>query len=383
MKTKQFFCAMFIQMICASVMLLSTFTGKAQDVITIQNGANSEFRYLPNNNNTLTSVIQDAQPGDTIILPGVTYTCNGNITLDKPLTIIGTGIHPDSATVAGAGVTKILFNYPYDFFITKDADNSSIIGIEFDDSNNPDVKVTAKSGNDNLNGLTFERCKMPRLFLGSAYNASNDAQNVQIVNCVINNLDMEQATNVSVNNSVIVESVSGIQTVEMHNCIFFNFNQTGTGNTDVSYHNCIFLQNDNNSYILNEPSRFYNCLWVFRSGGYLQQGANVLTLANPMEYDTDDLNTVFMDVPFNAQTAFQTFDIYSDYHFNPSNTNYNDYLTGGDDDGEIGLYGGIESFKWKDGLLPFNPHWVQLTVPSNSMNGVLEGIIIKGSAQQN
>jgi hypothetical protein len=310
------------------------------------------------------------QDGDTVYFPGVTFTLGDHYFLSKSLVLIGTGIHPDSALVAGAAVTT--FTTPSTsqryFNINTGAENTEIHGINFIGAAAIRLGNTAENGN--VSGLKISRCRMYWLIL------RNNSTNTTVSQCVMYSFDNNDALNTLVTNSIIHEVSGGVQSTSVLNNFIIASTWASGGNIDALFENNIITLYSNNSNVnMNSQSRFYNNLWVRSSGQTISFGPNVFV--NQDNILSNNIEQVFTSpAPTNPLSTF----LYTaDYSLNENSPFYDQYSTHATDGGEVGIYGGM--FPWKDGILPFAPHWLELTVPGNATQNGLTGITIKGSAQ--
>lgn len=350
---------------------------KAQDVIARQHNGQTIFHYgvQPYGDTWLQSVFNACSNGDTVYLPGVIFQCNNPVTLSTGIVLIGTGIHPDSVSVYGANLTKIIFSGSHPFYVINGANNAEFHGITFGGST---FNVGSTAANQNVSGLKFIRCEFDEdVYLG--VNVQNTSSNYTIQNCYFKNgLGIKDVQNVTVTGSVIgYAETEGNQSTTFANCLLLNTGMTGASySTNVLYRDNIFLYPSTSVTTISEASRFYNNLFVLGSGGTLAWGANAVH--NSTDLTNNILSDVLMSPPSN--NPFTAFDFEANYHLNPSGSNYQTYRAMSTTAGEVGLFGGNPNTYWKEGVVPFNPHWRELVVPANSVNGMLN-ISLKAAAQ--
>lgn len=350
---------------------------KAQDVIARQHNGQTYFHYgtQPYSDIWLQSVFNACSSGDTVYLPGVTFQCSNPVTLSAGIVLIGTGIHPDSVSVYGANLTKILSTNSHPFYIINGANNAELHGITFGGTI---FKVGSTAANQNLSGLKLVRCEFDEDVV-LAFNVQNTSSNFTIQNCYFQTvLGIKDVQNVTVTGSVIGYGIpEGNQSTTFANCLFLNTGLTSVFNsTNVLYRDNIFLFPSTGATAINEASRFYNNLFVLGSGGTLSWGANAIH--NGTNLTNNILSDVLLSPP--ATNPYSVFSFAANYHLNPSGTNYATYNTMSSTGGQIGLFGGNPNTYWKEGVVPYNPHWRELIVPANSVNGMLN-ITLKAAAQ--
>ncbi|NUQ24312.1 MAG: hypothetical protein HUU34_10175 [Saprospiraceae bacterium] len=257
--------------------------------------------------------------GDTMYLPGGSF--NG-FDLNKSLTLIGVGYHPDSTSATGPTILSHLS-------LGDAADDSYITGIFF----------TSHIGcYGNISGVTLSRC-----FLNQGIAFFN---NVQYSNWIISEnwinissaygasiyLQSGGASNFLISNNVIKGYCYSFTSSEISNNIFLN-PPTLTATYSIVKNN-VFISNYAN---YSNNCQGYNNLNAGVNGGP-DAGGN--TGANNY-LDDVPLPTVFVNYS-TSNTFFQ-----NDFHvINPA------YL--GNDGTPVGIYGGV--FPWKEGGLPSTPH---------------------------
>ena len=96
------------------VFVVTSYNSVAQNLIAVQNGNSNSFY------TTLDSAITHAQNGDTIYLPGGSFTVSN--TINKPLCLIGAGYFTDSSITTGITLVN-------NITLKKGADNGSLEGL--------------------------------------------------------------------------------------------------------------------------------------------------------------------------------------------------------------------------------------------------------------
>ncbi len=301
--------------------------------------------------NPFVDAYMDAVDGDTIYLPGGAFT--PPTLIDKQLTIIGAGYHPDSTTATFPTLISAVVN------IGENADNCHFEGMEF----GSDFRVENQAS---VNNLIVKRCKINGNFQVQG-NLTTPCTNFGIVETIfLSNVYGDNLTNSSFNNCFfqnhIIRSYSNI----VKNSIFFRTGTTSsyvTSNSEnTTYSNNIFLSSSN--YVINGTGNIvYNNLFV---GNTPYLGSSPIASNN------------YLDVPqptiFVNQTG-NTFDYAHDYNLQDPAT----YL--GTDGSQVGIYGGV--YPYKAGAVPFNPHIrFKNIAPQTDNNGELS-IEIHVGAQNN
>ncbi len=352
------------KLLTSALLIFSVMTRTyAQDVIAVQHNGTSRFYYgtQPYDQTWLQRVFNQTVTGDTVYLPGKIFNLTGDITLNQGIVLIGTGIHPDSASVFGANNT--VFN-GYHFIISSGADNAQFHGITF----NQDIFLGNSTTNQNLHNLKFYRCEfMYGLYL--AWTTGNTSSNMLFESCHLQSgIDIKGVQTVKISGCVIgpVATISeGNQSTTVSNCLIINSGMAYSAN--AYYIDNIFTYPYSSPISITEPNRMYNNLFVLLPGGSLLWGSGVVH--NSTDTFTTILSDVFVAPP--ATNALNSFDYHANYHLVTGTTISNFYNVMSSTHGQVGLYGGNPNTYWKEGTLPFNPHWRELTVAPNSVNGYL------------
>lgn len=345
----------------------------AQGVITRMNAGTSTFYYDGNIQTPLDDA--DAIPGtDTIILGGGTYypeVANQDFFVRSRIVMIGTGAHPDSSLAYNNnGPTEINGGGYVELVLEPGATGSEFHGIKF--VNQVGVQYgTGPIETTNVNSVGFFRCEFQDLSLGNGGYGSQ-ASDTYIHECVFRgSLNLSRSLNPIIRNSALVgiyDVIDGGNTL-FENCLFFNWGPVnGSG---VQYEHNVFIRNANTNLNCNEQSTFIDNIFVGNGAGYtVTFGGGVVAQGNVIRYPLSGTGPLAA-FPSTSVTDYNQFDYLSDYHLNPnmpSNVQ------------NAGLYGGGDP--WKNGSIPFNPHWRELTTPTGTENGTLQGVMIKASAQQ-
>jgi hypothetical protein len=340
----------------------------AQGVITRQHAGQSFFYYA----GELQQAFDDAETSptkDTIIMAGGQYQTATDLYVRTPIVLIGSGVFADSV-VAYGGRTIISGNGFHRLYIMEDADSTEVHGIAF--VGNIEVKLGNTVPTSDADDVLFSRCEIQGLYLGSGTFGSN-VNNALVEQCIINSLNLNQSADPVIRNCVIGEMVSGAATsnAQIEQCMFFN--SALNGSTGNEYKNCVFLRNQSNAFVANETDAiFRNNLFVGQSGFSFTIGANATDGGgNLSESPINTVNGAFPQLVSTSYTVFAHGDNY---------TIATPYQTAGLGGTQIGIYGGARP--WKDGLLPFNPHWIELITPSTTVNGTLQGVQIQANTQQ-
>ncbi len=308
-----------------TVLFLVCFGVKAQNLISVQNTGTPTF-FLK-----ITEAIESAQDGDTIYLPGGSFE---DCTINKRIHLVGVGHNPETTKA-----TLVTFVPSIQF--VAGSSGSTLTGIRTSG-------ISFGNGTDEIKNLIISRCNIGN----SSFN--NKCSNISFI-------------------QNIISSIYGNGTAR--DISFSNNKISALG----SFEYCSFR----NNIILNIPGSVY--LSVFENN-YLRVSSyvsNCILNNNISYYSFDILNTnVGANNLFNqdAGSIFvkddSTFDYGNDYHLKASCPGKN----AGKDGTDIGIYGG--AFPWKEGSIPFNPHFETIQIsPKTDANGNLN-VNIKVTAQE-
>lgn len=354
------------------VTLLASSTLYAQDVITRQRNGQTFFYYGANNGATIQGVINDAVEGDTIHLAGVNYAITSNLTINKGVVLVGSGVHPDSSGAYTAR-TRFIQSSGIEVFIVNNAGGNpsdlEIHGVTFSGY----VGIGNATGNLHsttvMSGVKFYRCDFEStLALGySSYNSA--ATGTKVRSCIIRGaLRINRAPNTDIQNSFVKLMTYASNGTTVVNCIFMDMNQsTNNNNANAIYRSNIFLRAIGSNYGITEASTFQNNLFVV-------QGASLVSWPNAVVQENNQQTTNLSNV-FVSNLSYIDFNFGRDYHLVPG-----PYNTMGFDGGQVGVFG-TTGQPLKDGFLPYNPHWQFLSAPGSTSGGTLQNVHLKGAAQ--
>lgn len=301
--------------------------------------------------NPFVDAYNDAVDGDTVYLPGGAFTPPS--TIDKQLTIIGVGYHPDSTTATFPTLISGVVN------IGENADNCHLEGIEF----GYDVKTINQAAVENL---IIKRCKINGNFQ-VAGSLTTPSTNFGIIETIFgSNVYGDNLTNSSFNNCFFTNQLIRSSSNVVKNSIFFRVGSTSSYVTsdsqNTTYSNNIFV--GSSSYVVNGTGNIvYNNIFVHGSPNL---GSSPISNGNYFNVPQVDI--------FVNQTG-NVFDYTHDYHLQDPAT----YL--GTDGSQVGIYGGV--YPYKAGAVPFNPHIrFKNIAPQTDNNGELS-IEIHVGAQNN
>ncbi len=326
-------------------LVAATGSGFGQNLIAVQNGGTPRFYSI------LQDAIANAQNKDTIYIPGGVYSFTyGAITINKELHLIGPGHYPDSSAATGIAHLNATIT------LTNGANNSSFTGFYL----NGNFFSGETDANEDVDNITISRCNI------SSINLSRLSTYWLISESVIR--DFLAGFSISVSPSPFAQNNLFSNNI-ISNSKYFGPNTEFRNNLFISassnyFDGCLFK----NNIFVNSPTTIISCKFennLFFSGFSLPDGSigsyNIIsqTSANTFINQTSD-----------------DFSYSQDYHLKSTSLGKN----AGKDGTDIGIYGG--AFPWKEGSIPFNPHFQQVQVsPKTDANGNLN-VNIKVAAQE-
>lgn len=332
----------FLQLVI--VLSIFVWNAKAQNLITVQNDGESEFF------TNLDSAIVHALDGDTIYIPGGCY--NPNIPIAKRLHLVGAGHHPDSANITDRTVfNTIIFDAGSDF--------GSITGIYFSDN---------FYCNEEIEGVTVSRCRIYTLRPWN-YNDESTIINWAFTENIFLSALSLSCINCLFSNSIFVNRMGVSESVLRNN--IFTYQDPWGFYYCLSASNCLIENNIFPSpFYLGSYNIYHNNVNSGINGvsGINQGSGNFIT-------DYPSLESIFVN--YHPQTWGINGIYEADFHLPPDSP----FKNAGTDGTDIGIYGG--TFPWKDGSVPFNPHFQSVIIPgATDQNGNLN-VNIKVAAQDN
>lgn len=312
---KQFSFLFCICLICSSQSLF------AQKLLALHHAGAASFY------TSLDGAYNAAVNGDTIYLPGGNIS---GITLQKSLTLIGVGHHPDSTSATGTTILSYLSIYGT-------ASNSFITGIYFTQN---------VVSHDNVVGLHITRCYFAQGIRQSSGQIEGWIVSESFIGSSPGPYYYSIYTPNGINNSFISNNVIGngansFQSTEISNNVFLNGPILST--------NCLIR---NNIFTQDYQSSTSNCQWYNNLNAGVNGGPNGNGNTGSGNYfDNAPYTSVFVN--YNGSNTFYQ----NDFHVVNSA-----YL--GNDGTPVGIYGG--AFPWKEGSLPSNPHIRAKTINSTT-----------------
>lgn len=348
------------------ILLLITLTPgylRGQVITKLHNGV-STFYYDVND---LPNIVASALDNDTIILPGGPIACT-DILVTKPLTFIGAGMLDDSTQVTGRTVLTYIFNEPLN--IQPGGSNSSFHGM--------DIQRDVMFG-DGVSSITFERCAFNDFVLGEMNDVA--ASNVHLKHCLFRSgIASNGGSGSTLPQGLLVENciieggihfgANNIASAQVTQCILLDMTTATNENAGVTFTNNIFTRYAG-LYSFNSASTYACNLFCMTTGttlswtGATDQGGNIGWQLTS--------NNVFVDVP-----TYSDYDEDYDYHLAIGSPGASLTCTLN----EAGIYGGPFGASWKEGGIPFNPHWVSFPASLGTSNGGVINVNFSGAAQQ-
>jgi len=335
---------------------------QAQVITKLHQGV-STFYYDVND---LANIVINASDNDTIILPGGPIDCLG-VTINKPLTFIGAGVSNPGTPVTDP--TIIVSAFQMDIVIQAGGSGSNFHGINFWRP----VRFISNASN-----VTMVRCAFTSLSLAGFQ--QNPPSNLQIKQCVffggIGSSGNSAPQGLVVENCIIQGGIGfsgGISNASITQCILLNMTTNNNANPGITFTNNIFTRSGS-SYSLNSSSTYAHNLFAI-SGGNTLNWTNANNGGNNVAVQAT-LTNVFVNLG-----SFSEFNQYNDYHLTPTSPARNMGQNGYD----VGMYDGPPGSSWKEDMIPFNPHWVEL-LPSGTLGNSTGGTInvnFTGAAQEN
>lgn len=332
------------------VILLLAIQSNAQTLIAVQNGSTPKFYSI------LQDAITAAQSKDTIYIPGGAYSfTNSKITVDKELHLIGTGHYTDSTIVS---ITQLNASIS----LITGANNSSFEGFYL----NGDFKAGTTATDEDVDNIIISRCNCSSILLSRLSTHWLVRENV-----VRGPVQGYYSSSGSAQGNLFSNNILGP-------CSNFGPNN--------EFLNNIFISQGLNFYLLNgiDGCRFKNN--ILATNQNLLTGVSSSTFDNNLWFvpfttplgciGSNNISLQTSAITFVNQSG-TTFSYAHDYHLNPDSPGKN----AGRDGSDIGIYGGV--YSWKAGSVPANPHFQRVQIaPKTDSTGNLT-IKIKVTAQDN
>ncbi|MCL1933988.1 MAG: hypothetical protein FWF53_09295 [Candidatus Azobacteroides sp.] len=297
-------------MLCASVNLLA----QPQQKFTIQNGTKMVFY------DDLETAVQQAASGDTIYLPGGLFQLQSELIINKKLAIFGTGW--DTGTMGGISITQI----QNDIRFAEGSSGSLLTGCNISgninfESNLQNITILRNRISGNINFTSGKQMVVSENWVASSIGIYGDTSD----ECQINNNYSRSIINFS--NSRIYNNVTEFAT-NLYGCTVENNFIMNESDADISScSNCYFNNN------------------AFEGNITFPVGTNI---------GNNNLMDQSMADTFNGTEQPKDLEIQDS----------SPCKNAGTDGTDIGIYGGINP--WKPDELPFNPHIIQVVIPTQA-----------------
>lgn len=322
----------------------------AQPRFVVQGGSARVFA-------NINDAIADAQPGDTLYLPGGGFNLT-NSTIDKTLHWVGAGHYP--AYTTATGTSRIATT----MVLTGNTDGSTFNGIHFQG------EVRMGSHDNEAENITLMRCRVD----GAIYLRTTDGGNPALAFSAIETVFLSpvvgyNATNCLFRNCIFSGGASYISAI--HQSLFLN-NLIATRNPGWPYSNLSVLQGCSfNNNIFGHTANLDGVTTCdFKN--------NIFATAVPLggtNTFTDNTGDVDMTTVLESYTGdIFTFSYDHNYHVKadfPQRLNTTDGT-------EVGIYG--TSAPYKEGAVPFYPYIKSAQIGAETSNNKL-GVSITVEAQ--
>ncbi len=333
-------------------------------------GVNAQYNFVVQNNSstsvykTIDEAYTNASAGDTIYLPGGSFNMPA---VDKSLTWIGVGYHPDSCNATY--FTRI--NNATSF--TGNCDNMSISGVHFSSN------LSFGSSGNPVENLNLSRCYIAGT-LSLKYNDGTEATiNSRVSECIVDGtLTANRGGNIIIEKCIVRGVSTYFRTSVFDRTIFtLGYRSSSLGysyefqyTNECLMKNCVFNYYSYTNWNVDAPSNLNNTFWnnIFAGNITFPQGTNT----GEDNLTGVDLSTVFVGIVGNIYEN----PVYQDFHLAVGSPAIGAGLDGTD----IGIYGGTDPFK--EGGLPSNPHIRAVNIGTETTNGILS-VEISAISQDN
>ncbi len=320
-----------------SALFLLTIVGlNAQNLIAVQNGGEPTFYQQ------VDDAIVNAQNGDTIYIPGGTW--DNSQPINKRLHLVGVGHNPDATTATFATTLN------GGLWLKNGAGNGSITGVC--------LKSGVYTYPEDVNHYSINRC---HIYNGFSFYSTT--ANFMIIESIIEGNCTSSGNAGASNFSFFNNIISMVYCIPFDNSVFRNNIFLNNPYCRKSlFENNIFLQNYGLANCENSTAKnnlhYYALMYNYSTN----VGVNNIPF--------NDASSIFVDQEGNV------FNYAHDYHLKTSCPGKN----AGTDGTDVGIYGGI--YPWKEGSIPFNPHFQKIQIsPTTDNNGNLN-VNIKVAAQE-
>ncbi|NOU60066.1 hypothetical protein [Marinifilum caeruleilacunae] len=320
------------------ILVAFTFASQAQQKVLLQHAG------TPSLHTTISDAITAAVANDTIYIPGFTY--NESLTIDKKLTIIGTGHYQDST--AASGMTKI--NGSINF--KTGCDQTKVEGVYI-------------SSSVNTSSQTINEVKLIRSRIGGLVSLDGTIDGFTISECVliggVNSSTTGIATNILIENSIVQGNIRYFRNSSTVQFCVLLVKNSGNSTAGHIFYNCEGM-NINSNVILDQYASIPNTC-TFTNNLFRVNYATYMDVDDTNNIFDQDITSIFEHLETDQEYKFH---FANDYHLKASSPG-----VGAASDGtNIGIYG--SSIPYKASAVPSNPHFFKVNIASeNDADGKL------------
>lgn len=305
-----------------------------------------------------------AQPNDVLYLSGGGFSVTGGFAIDKPLHLIGAGIHPDSSSVTATTTLQVVGNIN-PLVITTAASGSSFTGIHFHTvlapgSANALVRYGTSAADDQPTDIVFQRCRFTKsVQLAFSENSTPSTEATVFDECIFHFSLAGHHRGATVTRCIFDAFSAGLYAVHhfenggllMENCVLLGAVMANVYNGTIR--NCISTSTNYFGYDIPGTTITNSVIAAnVLSGAGTVNSMNNVTGADPSTFFVSETDN---DYQFT-----------DDLHLQPGCVGVGHGTNGTD----VGIYG--SSSPYKPGAVPFNPHFRQADIaPSTNNNGAL------------
>ncbi|MDA0745485.1 MAG: right-handed parallel beta-helix repeat-containing protein [bacterium] len=318
-----------------SILALWATAALAQTIRVANNNAN-----VPTGVNiypTLQKAIDEATPGDLIhVIPST--TTYGNIKIDRRLTILGIGFHPDKEVALKSEVGNVK--------LSEGSEGTRLAGL----------KINSIGGG--VDNFTIESCQTSEInFFAQIPNTALTLNNIVIRNCVITGtgrvrlIPKDASSNVIISNNIFMQAalvISGITGVVITNNVFTGLTE-GPESIHDGLHNALVTNNILFARTVKGLGSFYGYKNnTFRNNIVWGSGDNEIPTIddNTESNNQKGVDPQFVNFPEKGTRSW-SFDF--DLRLRETSPGKN----AGDDGTDIGIYGGVNPFDPTGTPLPY------------------------------
>ena len=280
----------------------------------------------------ITDALAAAQDNDKLYFSGGSFAATGDITIDRPLHLIGAGIGPDSSAVTGVTVIAPTG----ETHVVTAASGSTFTGIRF--------ATTMRYGNGTAEfaptGITFQRCEfVSQANLGEGSESTFDECLFRHRFYGNNGIAVVTRCIFTFAGNATHQPIGSFGTggLTMDHCTLIGSRVSNSANSTVT--NCIFTR-DSAPFWQSNGSTIINNLFV----------SDVLVSNMTVGAESGNVLNVPVETIFVNETN-SNFDWTDDIHLQTSSEGVGMATDGTD----VGIYG--TNSPYKPGAVPFNPHF--------------------------